>query len=77
MGLRVGTAVIDSDSVSDGGGGVAGMTRGGKVNSTCCRVHKNSVMMMILLLFLQKQNLASAIYLFGLRVEAHVITFSP
>jgi hypothetical protein len=32
----------DSDSVSDGGGGGAGMVRGGKVNSTCCRAHKNA-----------------------------------
>ena len=33
---------------------------------TCCRLCGTEFMMMTLLLFLQKQNLASAIYLFGL-----------
>ena len=36
------TFVVKGAEFRDGGGRAAGMARGGKVNSTCCRVHKNA-----------------------------------
>jgi hypothetical protein len=66
------TFVVKDAERSLGDGGGRGMAKGGKVNSSCCRVHKNAelvpdsaVMMILLLLFLQKQSLAFAVYLFG------------
>ena len=36
------TFVVKDAERSLGGGGGRGMSTGGKVNSTCCRIHKNA-----------------------------------